>query len=161
MAEETDGTDQAQFEEDKHRSFWLSVSDLVPTIVKEHHKLISTQLNYPISEWANIIEFANETLMQKKLDHTLLAHAGSGVCLINILSNGNDKAANAVNAVQKLLDQCHGSGGNLVVQRAPSEMKKDLPIWGKQGTDMMLMKRIKAELDPIGIMSPGRFIDGS
>jgi FAD/FMN-containing dehydrogenase len=160
MAVKTNSTGEARFDEDKHRTFWLSVSDLVPAIVEQHDGMVSAQLNYPLSEWKDIIEYATETMSQNKMDHTLVAHAGSGVCLINILSNGSNAKRDTVAAVHKLLDKCKEAGGNLVIQRAPSEIKKDLPIWGIPGSDIILMKRIKAELDPNGIMSPGRFIDG-
>ena len=37
-------------------------------------------------------------------------------------------------------------------------MKGRLKIWGRTGTDFILYKRLKDQLDPAGIMSPGRFV---
>jgi FAD/FMN-containing dehydrogenase len=31
-------------------------------------------------------------------------------------------------------------------------------VWGEMGADLILMKRIREEIDPSGLMSPGRFI---
>ena len=159
MATQANGISEASFLEEKHRLFWLSVSDLVPTVADQYDGLLSAQLNYPLSEWKNIVEFADEAISQTKIDHTLVAHAGSGVCLINFLLNGSDFKEDLVAIAEKLLDKCQQAGGNLVIQKAPSEIKDKLPVWGKPGSDIILMKRIKEELDPKGIMSPGRYID--
>jgi glycolate oxidase FAD binding subunit len=46
------------------------------------------------------------------------------------------------------------------VERAPVELKKPLDVWGDPGTSLPLMKKLKQELDPRGILSPGRFVGG-
>ena len=160
MAQQSGGISEAVLSEDRHRPFWLAVSDLVPAVSDQFSGLVSAQLHYPISEWKPIIEFAATTLSEINLEYTLLAHAGSGVCLINLLIKENGAAKPAIESVKKLLERCRESGGNLVVQRAPVEMKADLPIWGEAGSDVLLMKRIKEKLDPLGIMSPGRYVAG-
>jgi FAD/FMN-containing dehydrogenase len=33
-------------------------------------------------------------------------------------------------------------------------------MWGEPGPDLPVMERIKRELDPCGIFSPGRFVGG-
>jgi FAD/FMN-containing dehydrogenase len=33
-------------------------------------------------------------------------------------------------------------------------------MWGDPGPDQLVMERIKRELDPFGIFSPGRFVAG-
>jgi FAD/FMN-containing dehydrogenase len=159
IAIQANRTSEAGLAEDEHPPFWLRVSDLVSTVSHQCDELLSAQLIYPTSVWKDIIEYANGALSEKKLDHTLLAHTGSGVCLINFILKGDGTKEKVVDVIQKLLEQCRGSGGNLVVQKAPAEMKKDLPIWGKPGSDSILMKRIKEALDPKGIMSPGRYIE--
>jgi glycolate oxidase FAD binding subunit len=146
--------------EDRHRPFWLGVSDLAPTVSAQFPGVLSAQLNYPISDWKPIVEFAADTLSEDNLNYTLLAHTGSGVCLINFLIDENGATDNAVKAVKKLLVRCRECGGNLVVQRAPVVLKADLPVWGEAGSSVLLMKRLKEKLDPLGVMSPGRYIDG-
>jgi FAD/FMN-containing dehydrogenase len=91
----------------------------------------------------------------------MLCHAGNGLILINLLpapNGAHDKAV--VEAARALLVECRNASGNLVVQRAPADLKKLLPIWGEPGSDLPLMKRIRAELDPLGVMNPGRFAVG-
>jgi len=62
--------------------------------------------------------------------------------------------------IETLLKRCLETGGNLLVKRAPTAMKGELPMWGVAGSDFPLMKRVKEQIDPSGIMNPGRFVGG-
>jgi glycolate oxidase FAD binding subunit len=151
----------ALVQEEKHRLFWLTVGELQGTALQRSPRLVALQLNYPLSAWKTVFEFADKTLSQARVDHTMLCHAGNGLTLINLLpptKSSNDQAV--VETVQALLAECRRAGGNLVVQRAPADLKKTLPVWGEPGSDLPLMKRIRVELDPLGVMSPGRFAVG-
>jgi FAD/FMN-containing dehydrogenase len=122
---------------------------------------VALRLNYPLSSWRAIFELADNTLSQVGLKHTLLCHSGSGVALINLLPNGNgDQDGPMIHAVTTLLAQCRKAGGNLVVERAPTDMKPALPLWGEPGPDLPLMKKLRLELDPEGLINPGRFCVG-
>jgi glycolate dehydrogenase FAD-binding subunit len=158
MAPHFKANGQVLVKEDKHRLFWLTVGELQGTAFQRYPRLVSLQLNCPFSAWKTIFEFAGKTLSQAHLDHTVLCHAGNGLILINLLpgpKGAGDKSL--TEAVRTLLGECRSAGGNLVVQRAPADLKKSLPVWGEPGTDLPLMKRIRVELDPSGVMNPGRF----
>jgi len=62
--------------------------------------------------------------------------------------------------MNSLLARCREVGGNLVIEGAPTEVKDRLKIWGEAGSDFVVMRRIKEQIDPSGIMSPGRFVGG-
>ena len=151
----------ALVQEDKHRLFWLSVGELQGTAVQRFPRLVALQLNYPLSAWKTIFEFADKTLTQARLDHTMLCHAGNSLTLINLLPDPNgadDKSL--VEAAAALLAECRKVGGNVVVQRAPTDLKGALSMWGEPGSDLPLMKRIRVEIDPTSLMNPGRFAVG-
>jgi len=151
----------ALVQEDKHRLFWLTVGESQATASQRFPRLVALQLNYPFSAWKTIFEFADQTLSQAHVDHAMICHTGNGLTLINLLPTpkGVDDES-MIEAVRTLLAECRNAGGNLVVQRAPVELKKDLPVWGEQGSDLPLMKRIRVEIDPANLMSPGRFAVG-
>jgi len=161
MAQHFKAKGHSLVQEDKHRLFWLTVGELQGSAHQRFPRLVALQLNYPLSAWKALFEFADKTLSQARLDHTMLCHAGNSVTLINLLSGtkGTDDK-DLIEAVQTLLAECRKAGGNLVVQRAPADLKKGLPVWGEPGSDLPLMKRIRVELDPYGVMNPGRFAGG-
>ena len=47
--------------------------------------------------------------------------------------------------------------GHVVVERCPIDIKGKIDIWGDPLESLGLMRRIKTELDPAGILNPGRY----
>ena len=61
----------------------------------------------------------------------------------------------------KRLDQFRDAaehvGGSLTIESAPHEIKRQIDTWGSFGSAAAIMQRIKQQLDPYAILSPGRF----
>lgn len=49
-------------------------------------------------------------------------------------------------------------GGTTVVEGCPPALKERLDVWGEARGDFTLMRRLKDEMDPQGILAPGRFL---
>jgi glycolate oxidase FAD binding subunit len=63
--------------------------------------------------------------------------------------------------LRELRRLCVGPGlGALVLERGPLELKREVGVWGEPRDDFELMRRLKAELDPKGILNPGRYLGG-
>ena len=48
-------------------------------------------------------------------------------------------------------------GGSLVIEHAPAQLKHLAGAWGMMGSAESVMQRIKHQLDPDNLLSPGRF----
>ncbi|MBV9608287.1 MAG: FAD-binding oxidoreductase, partial [Acidobacteria bacterium] len=73
-------------------------------------------------------------------------------------TSGNDGAfAPAIAAIR---DELRKLGGFLVVYGCPTALKSRIDVWGPTGDAQPLMRRIKAQFDPAGILNPGRFVGG-
>lgn len=153
---------EAVLEEDDHRFFWLAMSNLSATLDKKFSGLIKAKLNYPLSLGKGIIESGESIFSQANLDYIFQTHAGNGICHTGLLIDKKDTAATdkAVAALGQLLGRCREVDGNLIIQSAPADVKDKLKIWGEIGSHFVVMKRLKNQLDPTGIMSPGRFVEG-
>jgi len=162
MARANGARSDACLQQDRHLLFWLAVSNLDAALEDRGSDLIKAKLNYPISEWREIAEVVEKTFSDADLNYTLQIHAGTGICSPRLLILPNDVEAmdRGLNAITSLLARCREVGGNLVIEDAPVEVKDRLKIWGEQGSDFVVMKRIKEQIDPFGIMSPGRFVGG-
>ena len=71
-----------------------------------------------------------------------------------------DAADVFVSAILELRQGLEARGGSLVVLRCPSEVKAKLDVWGSSGDALPVMKSVKAQFDPAGVLNPGRFIGG-
>ena len=45
----------------------------------------------------------------------------------------------------------------LVFERCPNEVKSKIDVWGDTPDGVDIMRRLKQQLDPAGILNPGRF----
>ena len=61
-------------------------------------------------------------------------------------------------AVLDLRSQLESSAGALVILKCPSELKNHVDVWGSAGDALPLMKSIKTQFDPAGVLNPGRFV---
>ena len=150
------------FSEDEHRRFWLTVSQLEASAVRRFSEPITFQLTYPISLMQEIVSFAEDALSESGIEHTLLVHGGTGACTVTLSKDqgGSGTGGAAVHFIHDLLARCCERGGNLIVLSAPPGLKRQLKMWGEPGPDLLVMKRIKTQIDPSGILSPGRFVGG-
>ena len=60
-------------------------------------------------------------------------------------------------SLQDLRMDAESLGGSLIIESAPDEIKGKIDAWGDLGSRRDLMARIKQQLDPHLIFSPGRF----
>ena len=67
------------------------------------------------------------------------------------------EAAETLPPVLELRAAARAAGGSLVVERAPAEVKEGADVWGLSDSSAFLMKRLKRQLDPANLFSPGRF----
>ncbi len=162
MASASGARNSVHLPDDPHRIFWDAYSNLVPKLCAQYPVMVSMKLNYPISRYLDLIHSVESLCGEQEIAHALQAHAGSGVTMVHfLLESGDEKSVDMVVSVaKKLLEKCQSMSGNVVVERASARMKERLPVWGAPPQDVAIMKRIKAQMDPFGLFSPGRFVGG-
>ncbi len=104
----------------------------------------------PSSEVCAFVEMTQKTFGEAV---DIIAHSLNGIVRVMAFEL---MATAPTEAVQRLLSHAVQVGGNLVVEKAPTEWKQLLPVWGQLLSSWHLMQRLKATLDPQGILSPGR-----
>jgi glycolate oxidase FAD binding subunit len=88
-------------------------------------------------------------------DIAVQAHAGNGI----VIGHLNDRCATAEEAaaqVAPLRALAERHAGALVILNCDHAWKSRLPVFGTKQGSRGLMRRIKAALDPNGLLNPGR-----
>ncbi len=87
---------------------------------------------------------------------SIQAHAGNGIARAHLLKpSGLDDIAPEVD---RLRAEAVRLGGNLILPRCPTAWKARLRVWGEPEGDLAIARRVKAALDPKGVLNPGRFV---
>ena len=108
-----------------------------------------------LGAFLNLVRKASEP---QSLPWRLVAQA-VGVGYLRIEGEGNDTGA-LLNVLQDLRKNLETRGGSLVILRCPLEIKSKMDVWGSAGDALALMRSIKAQFDPTGVLNPGRFVGG-
>ena len=88
-------------------------------------------------------------------------HAGLGDGRLRAIARAPVYHRETVRVLEHLRERARNLGGNLVLENAPTEIKNEFDVWGDFGSVTELMKRVKVQLDPRNMLSPGRFDSGN
>jgi glycolate oxidase FAD binding subunit len=73
----------------------------------------------------------------------------------------NDEARARVETTTNAIhDACAKIGGQSTIPWCPTAWKKYLKVWGLENPSFAQMQKVKTVFDPLGILSPGRFVGG-
>lgn len=109
-----------------------------------------------ISFLPDVAELENDKASQVALRW----HAGLGDGRLRAIARAPVYHRETVRLLEHLRQKTRSLGGNLVLESAPTEIKNEFDAWGDFGSVTGLMKRVKAQLDPRNLLSPGRFEGG-
>ena len=87
--------------------------------------------------------------------------AGPSAGLDNAAASG---IVDEIDEIDRIRQAARNLGGTVVVEHCPPSVKAQIDVWGKpaanseSGAELEIMRRIKQNFDPSGILNPGRFI---
>ena len=92
----------------------------------------------------------------------VVADVGSG--LVRLLWWPDDAVANTEEDLERIIhrlrDVVYSINGHVVIERCPVHIKSNLDVWGDPPEAIDVMRRVKGQLDPAGILNAGRFAGG-
>lgn len=123
---------------------------------------IICKVNLRTTDVEEFVNVTQETVNPLHAPMHMMGLMGSGVVYIVISedSDNTDKLQSIAKAIVELREHAISVGGSLMVESAPLALKRQVDVWGPVGNSTGLMKAIKARLDPVGLMNPGRFVEG-
>lgn len=106
-----------------------------------------------------LMEQGAAAVQRRGLRAAFAAHVGVGIVSAALAGDGaSPEGVIAVLAEWRAM--AAGCGGHAMLEWAPLGVKERLPVWDAAGPAHRIMQRIKEQLDPRGILNPGRFAGG-
>ena len=111
-----------------------------------------------IPELARALERSGRS---EDLRAAIISHHGYGTMLVHWFADGDDVTIERLSKVlSDARDAVHAVGGRMVIERCPSDVKPRFDVWDDVGEALAIMRRLKEQYDPKGILNPGRFVGG-
>lgn len=108
------------------------------------------------SQWSEYLTSLQKLAERPRIGWQIVTQA-IGVGTLRLEGENEQSLVETLNAVRS---ETTAMGGSLLVLHCPVEVKRAIEAWGDVGDDLPLMRRIKEQFDPEGILNPGRFLGG-
>lgn len=156
MAKKEGALEATIFKGEEDRAFWIRVRDFA--LAAEASVILKS--NFVISGQAEILGKYETMAQAAGVDCAFIGHAGNGILTGYVLESGGGKLGPVAELIGKFTAEAAKHEGNLVVESCPGELKRKISVWGLPRGDEALMRRLKEEVDPAGVLNPGRFVGG-
>ncbi len=114
----------------------------------------------PLTFQANLLPSRSLEFASRATQHGVAVqlHAGNGI-VIGQLPDEVATIEQTMTVLNDLRQLARSAAGNLVVLHCDPEWKSKMPMCGDPEPSWGLMQRIKRQLDPQGLLNPGRFVN--
>jgi len=147
---------------ERHQAFWKSLQDLPEKMSKVSPNHLALKSSFLISKGADMLGYHETLVRDLGADCALVCHCGNGILYSYVLVGDElpSKKNALIEFVEKLTTLAVKNEGNLVVESSPLAIKEKVAVWGHPRGDLRIVRRLKEEIDPAGILNPGRFVGG-
>jgi len=147
---------------EKHRAFWIALRDFSQGLSENYPNFISLKSNLLISKSGEMLGGYEKIARESRIECAFLSHAGNGILHSYILPGKNfrSKIDSFVELIGGLTSEAVRNEGNLVIESSPLLIKKKVDVWGQSRSDYLVVRRLKEQIDPAGILNIGRFVGG-
>jgi D-lactate dehydrogenase len=145
---------------DAARALWSTRKALSPALRTVAPNKLNEDVVVPVSRIAELIGGLDRISREAGIPIVNFGHAGNGNIHVNLLYDSQDptQAANARPAVDRVFDLVLSLGGTLSGEHGIGREKRDYLARAIDPPTLNLMRRIKAEFDPDGILNPDKVL---
>jgi glycolate oxidase FAD binding subunit len=134
--------------------FWYEITEFPWTQDKD--KTAVCKASVLIKDLSIIFEKLEDISKNSGLGILASARAGNGVLIISL----DGEIPNVIKAAISLRELVNSLNGTMIIQQAPPSIKSEIDVWGEIGSSLSIMKKLKSQFDPNGVINPGRFVGG-
>ncbi len=140
------------------KKIWQARKALSPKLREIAPKKINEDVIVPIDKIARLLEKLNELSDKHKVKIVNFGHAGNGNIHVNLLVNPDDK--NEMQRADKCLPEIFENviklGGSISGEHGIGLAKRDFLRLELEENNFELMRKVKKQFDPTGILNPGK-----
>ena len=149
---------QAATDQQQADDLWACRKALSPALRSLAPKKINEDVAVPVSRIPELIAGLQQLAERHQVQIVNFGHAGNGNIHVNLLGNPDDAAE--LRRMHACLDEVFRLvlelEGTLSGEHGVGLAKRDFVAWEIQPETLALMRSVKAQFDPAGILNPGK-----
>jgi glycolate oxidase FAD binding subunit len=138
-----------RLQENDHSRFWQKACDF-----PLHDNRLVYRATVPRASTSDVIQ-TMQSWSTADFRPEIVSDVATGIVWISL--GINDLAAQWF---PKLIAEARSHRGHAVIFAAPAHLKRGIDVWGPDPPTLSLMREIKRQFDPKGLLNPGRFLGG-
>ncbi len=142
--------------DEKASHVWKVYRDVHKATLNSGSSILQGKASVPISKLGDMYQEAKKISAGQGIDAGMTAHCGNGILYIYL----TEKHEKLLRIAGELKQAAARLGGFFLIEAAPLSVRKDAAMLPPRN-DYPLMRRLKNELDPNGILNPGRLAGGA
>jgi glycolate oxidase FAD binding subunit len=161
MAEQCGGADFAALTEEELSNSASLKREFIPVALAASPAATIVKMSVLPTRMRELLAGAAAAAETNSLPWAAMAR-GLGIVYFALLPGDRSDVAQrrVIQATDQILPDCAALGGNATIPWSPAEWKSALKVWGLERGDFDSMRKLKNLFDPLGIVSPGRFVGG-
>ena len=161
-AKKSGAIETAVLASEAHSFFWKAIRDFSDRLVEKGSNFISFKSNFLISRCGEAMGSYERIAKEFGVECGLICHSGNGILYSYVLAGKGvrSKKESLLNLIREFSSVAFKNEGHLIVESSPPDIKKKIDVWGEPRGEYEIMRRLKKEIDPKGILNPGRFVGG-
>ncbi len=140
---------------------WGRLREFIPLMLQSSPAATIVRTSVASAQVGEILAQAQHIAARHELPFATLAR-GVGVVYLALLPTARDEKTlvRLAQACAAIFQASSGLGAHATIPWCPTELKREVNVWGPPREDLTLMQRVEKVFDPQGILSPGRFLGG-
>ncbi|MGH8173938.1 MAG: FAD-binding oxidoreductase [Rhodanobacteraceae bacterium] len=137
---------------------WAARKALSPALRTISPRKINEDVVVPVSRIPELVAAASSLSLRYALPIVCFGHAGNGNLHVNLLPRDDAELGRAEQCLSEIFDVVIALDGTLSGEHGIGLVKRDFMPRALDSNALALMRRIKADFDPDGILNPGKLL---
>lgn len=161
MAEQAGAAEIATFGEEDIPGAFGRKREFIPIALEASAGAVVMKLSTLPSRMNQALSAVERAAASRGIEWAAMAR-GVGVAYAALLpkDRGDESSIAVAAAAEEILAATSAAEGHASIPWSPAEWKGKLKVWGYDRAEFQQMKKLKTFFDPVGVLSPGRFVGG-